>query len=619
VKIEVLKFEVLEQRVMMCATIAELESSGVPASLIHDGHIYRSDFEALPAKLQAHFDPHWVQDDPGAVDYDAKFGKPLFNSEAEAHAAQSRDANLAVDALPDFFPQIIGSNNDTTTQPGRNLFRFGTQVNNQGAGPGSLISNDQGAAIPTGAPITSWINPDGSQNVLQPVFTYTGNSFVLSYYRKAGQMVYHSGHGHLHYQGYANYALRYRNADGSAGRYVSRADGSGIIGAKVGFCLLTFGGTFTTEGGQNSSTLPGYEQDTNAPSNCGYNQGIRVGHYDQYSSGLEGQWLDVTGVPNGQYFLEIKLDAENTMLEGNDANNAKTFAVNINFSNGTGGITPDEFDSNGNHNDTLATATDMGELGIMTKTGMNINWGQDKDYYEFTAASSGNGTITTTSTGGDVDLYLYDNSGKELKQSTNVGSTDSITWNFTKGQEYYIKCHTYNSTTASNYQIAWNIKPVVAYPVTDSLASEIGPNTGKFTVTRNGPVSSPTTVAMIIGGTAVRGVDYVLSSPDGNINGNNLTIGNLVSTVNVIVTPISDGLVEGTETVTLTLNDGSTYVSGGGTSTVMILDRLLPTSPVHPTDPVNITTGGSGGSGGFSNRLILGDDTDRMDEPLLSI
>jgi len=586
-------FEALERRVMMCSTPAELIAAGIPASIVHDdGHMYRSDFEQLSAKLQAHVDPHWVQDDPGFIDFDKVLGKPLFNSEAEylaavAHAGDTPGAAALAEARPDFFPQIIGTSNDTTTQTGRNLFRFGTQVNNQGAGPGCLISNDPGGAIPSGAPITSWVNADGSQNALQPVYNYTGSGFQLLYYRLAGKMVYHAGHGHLHYDGYGSYALRYRNANGTVGDYVQRSDGTGIIGAKVGFCLLTFSGTFTTESGVSSSTLPGYNQDTSVPSSCGYNQGIRVGHYDQYSSGLEGQWLDVTGVPNGNYFLEISLDAQNAMLESNDANNAKTFPVTLSFGTSSGGTTPDVYDSNGQHNDTPATAADLHDLGAFTLTGMNINWGQDKDYYEFDATSTGSGTISTASTGGDVDVYLYDSAGNLLVQSTTPGN-DSITWNFTKGTEYYAKVDTYNSTTSSNYQIAWNIKPTVAYLSTDVVASEAGPNVGSFRVDRNGPVTSPITLTLGIGGTAVRGVDYVLSSPDGTINGNTLTIGTLASAVNIVVTPIPDGIPEPMETMTLSIASTSTYASVGGTFTVKIYDNVDQTGTGgdnNPTDP----------------------------------
>ncbi|HEY6564486.1 MAG TPA: hypothetical protein VIY86_08320, partial [Pirellulaceae bacterium] len=123
------------------------------------------------------------------VDFDELLGIPQSNGGPEA------------EELPDFFPAISGGFSlDQTTQPGRNLIRFGTQVNNQGNGPGILISGRPGIdTIPSGAPITSWVNPDGSQNVLQGIYTFSGNSYSLSRYVAAGRFTYHQGHGHFHY------------------------------------------------------------------------------------------------------------------------------------------------------------------------------------------------------------------------------------------------------------------------------------------------------------------------------------------------------------------------------------------------------------------------------------
>src|SRR5688500_4424747 len=335
-------FEPLEARRMLHGSVAELLDLGVPAEMISEGHISKADFATLPKRIQNHIDPHMIEGNTATevVDWDRILGLPLHTDGPPAAAGPDGVGG----SLPDFFPQIMGGPFlDTPPQNGRTLLRFGTQVNNQGAGPGSLISATPGSPIPTGAPITAWVNPDGTQNVLQPIYQYTGSSFTFSHYRLAGTMTYHQGHGHFHYDDYAEYNLRHRNANGTPGDYVTRSDGT-VVGGKVGFCLLTFSGTFTTESGANSSTLPGFNQDGMAPANCGFGQGIRVGRYDQYTSSLEGQWIDVTGVPNGQYFVEIKLDAQNTMLESNDSNNAKSFAFTLNAGTPGGGITPDEYD-----------------------------------------------------------------------------------------------------------------------------------------------------------------------------------------------------------------------------------------------------------------------------------
>ena len=87
----------------------------------------------------------------------------------------------------------------------------------------------------------------------------------------------------------------------------------------------------------------------------------------------------------------------------------------------------------------------------------------------------------------------------------------------------------------------------------DDVASESGPDTAYFTVGRDSPnISRDLTVYFTLGGTAINGVDYVsITSP--------VTIPAGSSSVNVFVTPIIDSLVEGPETVTLTLESHSSY------------------------------------------------------------
>ncbi len=559
-------FEPLERRTFLCATVAELIKIGVPEEMISEGHISKADYETLPRKVRAHVNPHMIEGNTAdeKMDWDKILGIPL-------HADPNSPGATEADALPDFFPQMSGAFLDTTTHTGRNLLRFGTQVNNQGAGPGSLISANPGSSIPTGAPITAWVNPDGTQNVLQPVYNYTGSSFVLSHYRLAGTMTFHPGHGHFHYDGYGEYKLRHRNTDGTPGAYVTRTDGT-IVGAKTGFCLLTFSGTFTTEAGQNSSTLPGFNQDTGVPSSCGFGQGIRVGRYDVYDSSLEGQWLDVTGIPNGQYFIEQRLDASNAMAESNEANNAKSFPVTLTAPTPGGGITPDPFDSGGAHNDTRETAADLGELGVFTRTGLNINWGQDLDWFKFDATSSGAGTISTSGSG-DMNLFLYDDAGNLLRQSTGTSASENVNWNFVGGEQYHVLARSYNSTLSSGYQIAWNIKPTASASATDATANELGGNSGIVGIARNGPTNTPLTVNFTVDGTATRGADYELYHDGVLVSGNSITIGTLAPVGQLEVRPIHDSTPEAPETVVVTLSTASAYVVGtANAATVTIGD-----------------------------------------------
>ena len=101
------------------------------------------------------------------------------------------------DLLPDMFPWADEGNGfmhggflDTTTQPGRTLYRFATAVPNIGAGPMEL----RGGAV----------LPDGDQEVVQRIRqTDGGFRDVL-----AGEFTHHPGHGHIHFDGYASFSIR---------------------------------------------------------------------------------------------------------------------------------------------------------------------------------------------------------------------------------------------------------------------------------------------------------------------------------------------------------------------------------------------------------------------------
>jgi hypothetical protein len=580
------RFESLEHRVLLHSSASELLELGLPESMIlGDGRITYADFRTLSSEQQAHIDPHLIRDPlggDGPVDFDALLGIPL--------SVQGR-GNPEADAYPDWFPSLNGGSIslDQTSQPGRSLVKFPSGIHNQGSGPGIAISGRPGVdPIPTGAPITSWLNADGSHAILQPIYSLNGNTFVLSHYRYAGSFTYHAGHGHLHFDGYAYYRLRH-NVGGQPGAYVDRPDGTGIIGEKIGFCLINTGSSFTMENGQSSITLPGYNASGQPSVGCGLVQGVHVGKTDGYGVGTTGQWLDVTGVPNGQYFLEIMLDAENAMMETNEANNAKTFPFTLNVNPPAGGILPDQFDISPVNNDTFANAVDVGVMSTFSQTGLTIHWGMDFDYFRFVAASSGPATVTAAQASGNVDIYLYDAGQTQIGASTNASGNESISYSFVAGQTYYLMARAYNSTTSSNYQVAWNLKPTATAAATTPTAGELGGNYGMIALARNGPDHASLTVNFTVGGTATRGVDYQIFHEGFEVTGNSVIISAINQAAMLEIRPIHDSIPEPTETVIITLGTGSTYVVGEENSaTVTIFDSgpaVSQVSQVWQTSP----------------------------------
>src|SRR5205807_1298331 len=84
-------------------------------------------------------------------------------------------------------------------------------------------------------------------------------------------------------------------------------------GLKIGFCLLD-----SIRWNANASS--------NAKYDCG-NQGIQKGWGDVYDSTLDGQWIDITGVPDGNYTLEMEVNPQHRLPESNYDNNIGALTV----------------------------------------------------------------------------------------------------------------------------------------------------------------------------------------------------------------------------------------------------------------------------------------------------
>ena len=108
----------------------------------------------------------------------------------------------------------------------------------------------------------------------------------------------------------------------------------------------------------------------------------------------------------------------------------------------------------------------------------------------------------------------------------------------------------------------------MAISAIDPNAAEANQDPGTFRISRTGDTTAALAVGYTIGGTATNGTDY---TP--NLTGTAVIAAGQTS-VDVIVTPVDDNLVEGSETVVLTLVDGADYNLGAGASaTVTIADN----------------------------------------------
>jgi hypothetical protein len=109
----------------------------------------------------------------------------------------------------------------------------------------------------------------------------------------AGAFYFDACHGHYHLRGFSEYRLLYQ--DGNPAQ----------VGRKQGFC-------FEDSFKYTDHVSNGYH--------CGY-QGITSGWGDWYYKQLTGQWIDVTGVPEGDYVLEVEINLQDPAYRFDEGEN----------------------------------------------------------------------------------------------------------------------------------------------------------------------------------------------------------------------------------------------------------------------------------------------------------
>jgi len=191
-------------------------------------------------------------------------------------ATMSAPSASAQDVLPNLEPFPAS---DVQLTNGGTTLLFSTTSWNRGAGPMEL---NGGEIISPGTP-----TEPGQQRVYQRIYQVDGTSRLV----EAGIFEYHGGnHNHFHLEGYAQYTLTPVNAP----------NGTPRTSEKISFCLL--------DNAKINTRLP------NAPKKAVYQscnqfvQGISVGWGDTYAYFLDGQSIDFTGNPSGDYLLTIEVN-----------------------------------------------------------------------------------------------------------------------------------------------------------------------------------------------------------------------------------------------------------------------------------------------------------------------
>jgi hypothetical protein len=215
-----------------------------------------------------------------------------------AHALASR-ADTGVPLLPDL-RQEPPSNLVVTLMGTRRpayWLGFRSAVSNVGAGPLRIVGH----------------RPDRGMDsmVADQVINRRGGASQLV--RGIGRLRYvvSPDHRHWHFLGFEHYVLR-------------RPGGSAILSRdrKTGFCLGDRYGVTGDVPAKPATAQYTSDCGVGLPALLGVSEGISVGYGDDYAANLEGQFLPLTGVPNGRYELVHEVNVDRSIREldyGNDS------------------------------------------------------------------------------------------------------------------------------------------------------------------------------------------------------------------------------------------------------------------------------------------------------------
>lgn len=276
------------------------------------------------------------------------------------------------------------------------------------------------------------------QRVYQRVYRTDGST----YDRPAGWFIYHSGHGHIHFESWTQFILRKRLPNGAVGEVVG-------TGAKTSFCILEIVAWDPSIAGH--TTPPAY-------GSCGQIQGLRPGWADVYGATLEGQYINLTNIPNGNYWLEGFIDPNNQVLETNETNNQVLVPINI----GTPpAAQPDAYEQN----DSIAEvdtktegAPNSPNLGVMKvkKTIRNLSMEDPADWYKIrTLKTGGPGDYVRIESPwnrtANLDLELYNSSGAFLTRSSASYNFEQLSLNGRAAGTYYVRVVRNGTTNNPEY------------------------------------------------------------------------------------------------------------------------------------------------------------------------
>lgn len=240
--------------------------------------------------------------------------------------------NLGFDPVGIFFDTVSPSfpscyQSEVDEEGARLCLRFDQIFANTGEGPMELRFS-----VPTGT------TPEHA-NVYQRI--YWSDSATHFEDRLAGEVHYHGTHSHYHFTSFGLSRIWAVTASGAKSgskpvreRKMKRTFASQLIrsGRKVSFCLADTEIDVWARKGDGPRTYIAPDclfPASSDPQSDYYVQGITPGWGDIYDYYLPDQFIEVSGVPDGDYIFETVGDPDGLMQEASEANNCTSIRIRL--------------------------------------------------------------------------------------------------------------------------------------------------------------------------------------------------------------------------------------------------------------------------------------------------
>jgi hypothetical protein len=140
-------------------------------------------------------------------------------------------------------------------------------------------------------------------------------------------------------------------------------------------------------------------------------------------------------------------------------------------------------------------------------------------------------------------------------------TAETVVLTLVAGTNYFLSATAVSATVTINDNDG---TPAVSIVASSPNASKVGPQPGRFTLQRAGPVTSTLTVNYTIAGTATNGTDYTLIT-------NRVTLAAGQAAADIVITPTAPSGLEAPKTVLLTVTAGTGYtVAAPSSATVTV-------------------------------------------------